>query len=75
MALGHLFGAVQDGLLGYPDMQVAGNQSSAYDLKWYQDRADASLPTAWILSVPLMAYRVLMLLWSLWLAFALLTLS
>ena len=31
-----------------------------------------SLATAWVLSVPLLVYRLLMLLWSLWLAFALL---
>ncbi len=72
MAMVSLFGAVEHGLLGYPDMQVSGNQSHAYDLKWYQDRADAMLPSSWVLSVPLLAYRLLMLLWSLWLAFALL---
>ncbi len=72
MALVYLFVAVEQGLLGYPDMQVSGNLSNAYDLKWYQDRAEEVLPTAWVVSVPLLVYRVLMLLWSLWLAFALL---
>jgi len=73
VALVNLFGAVEQGLLGYPDMQVSGNLSNAYDLKWYQDRAEALTPSAWVLSVPLLAYRILMLLWSLWLAFALLS--
>jgi hypothetical protein len=72
VALVSLFTAVQQGLLGYPDMQISGNQSSAYDLKWYQDRAEPLLPAAWVVSVPLLVYRILMLLWSLWLAFALL---
>ena len=72
LALVNLFVAIQQGLLGYPDMQVSGNQSNAYDLKWYQDRSEALLPTVWVVSVPLLAYRILMLLWSLWLAFALL---
>jgi len=72
LALATLFFAVQQGLLGSPDMQIAGNQSNAFDLKWYQDRNQQILPTATVLSVPLLVYRVLMLLWSLWLAFALL---
>ena len=59
-------------LLGYPEMQVAGNGSSAYDLNWYQDRSDPVLPRAEVWSVPLSAYRLLMLAWALWLAYALL---
>jgi hypothetical protein len=67
-----LFVAVQQGLLGSPDMQIAGNQSSAFKLNWFQDRNTELLPTATIISVPLMTYRLLMLLWSLWLAVSLL---
>lgn len=67
-----LFVAVQQGLLGSPDMQIVGNQSSAFNLNWYQDRSDEILPTATVISIPLMAYRILMLLWSLWLAVSLL---
>jgi len=29
------------------------------------------LPQAWMITVPVMSYRILMLLWSIWLAFAL----
>jgi hypothetical protein len=72
LALATLFGAVKHGLLGMPEMQITGNGSSAWDLRWYQDRSDAALPQAWILSVPLWVYRGLMLAWALWLAFALL---
>lgn len=67
-----LFVAVQQGLLGSPDMQIVGNQSSAFNLNWYQDRSSDVLPTATIISVPIMSYRILMLLWSLWLAVSLL---
>lgn len=67
-----LFFAIQQGLLGAPDMQIAGNDSSAALLQWYQDRSDALLPQAWMLSVPLLVYRLLMLAWALWLARALL---
>ncbi len=72
LALGQLFYAVAQGLLSSPDMQIAGNQSSAYSLHWYQDRSSATLPTATVISVPLLVYRGLMLAWSLWLAVSLL---
>ncbi|MEQ1486474.1 hypothetical protein [Methyloglobulus sp.] len=65
--------AVEQGLLGgSPNMQITGNQSSAFDLNWYQDRSSATLPQATVVSVPLMAYRLLMLVWSFWLASSLL---
>jgi hypothetical protein len=64
--------SIQQGLLGLPEMQVAGHGSSAYALHWYQDRAEASLPRPWVLSVPLLVYRAVMLAWALWLATALL---
>lgn len=73
VSLSLLFTAVQHGLLNSPDMQIVGNQSSAFNLNWYQDRSAAQLPTATVLMLPLMAYRVLMLLWSLWLAASLLS--
>ena len=72
LALWSLFLAVQHGLLGSPDMQISGNHSTAFDLKWYQDHSDHILPTATVISVSLMWYRVSMLLWSLWLALSLL---
>ncbi|MCC2657209.1 MAG: hypothetical protein K0Q76_2317 [Panacagrimonas sp.] len=72
VALGTLFGAVAQGLLGQPDMQIAGNGSSAYQLMWYQDRFQDTLPRAWVLSVSIWFYRGLMLLWALWLANSLL---
>ncbi len=67
-----LFVTVKQGLLGSPDMQIAGNQSTTYALKWYQDRSLAVLPKATIISFPLLVYRILMLMWSLWLAVSLL---
>ena len=67
-----LFLAVEQGLLGSPEMQITGNQSSAYQLNWYQDRSPERLPEAMAVSVPLMVYRLLMLGWSLWLAASLL---
>ncbi len=72
IALAVLFTAIQQGLLGHPDMQIGGNGSSGYTLRWYQDRSDSTLPTAWVITVPLIAYRICMLLWALWLAVVLL---
>ncbi len=72
LAIIFLFVAVRQGLLGLPEMQIAGNNSTAYALNWFQDRSATSLPQAWVLSVPLLIYRLLMLAWALWLAFALL---
>jgi hypothetical protein len=72
MALISLFYAIKLGLLGHPDMQIGGNGSTAYSLRWFQDISESELPEARVFSVPLMVYRILMLIWSLWLSFALL---
>ncbi|MGH8549008.1 MAG: hypothetical protein ACRERU_10485 [Methylococcales bacterium] len=72
LSLSLLFLAINQGLLGSPEMQISGNLSTAFQLNWYQDRSPAVLPQASVISVPLTAYRVLMLAWSLWLAVSLL---
>ncbi|HZH03128.1 MAG TPA: hypothetical protein VEY30_05030, partial [Myxococcaceae bacterium] len=72
VALGILMGSIYGGLLGEPEMQVQGNGSTASHLRWYQDRVGAELPRAWVASVSMWVYRGVMLLWALWLAFALL---
>jgi hypothetical protein len=71
-ALLSLVWAVQQGLLGLPDMQIAGNGSTGGQLRWYHDRSAEALPSAWVVSVPLLFYRLAMLAWALWLARALL---
>ena len=71
-ALSSLYLAIHQGLLGQPEMQIDGNNSSALQLNWYADRADASLPVASVYSVPLWVYRVLTLAWALWIAWSLL---
>jgi hypothetical protein len=72
VALTMLYSAVETGLLGLPEMQVAGNDSTAYVLNWYQDRAGDILPQSRVVSVAILFYRLLMLAWALWLALALL---
>ncbi|MCE0556955.1 hypothetical protein [Motilimonas sp. E26] len=57
------------GLLATPDMQVVGNGSSAYLYKFFQDQVTSgALPLVQVYSLPIWVYRVLMLLWSLWIA-------
>lgn len=70
-AMAGLYDAVKSGLLGIPNMQIAGNESTNTLLRWTQDRIDSTMPNAWVLSLPLFVYRILMLLWALWLAQAL----
>ncbi|WP_394753161.1 hypothetical protein [Crenothrix sp.] len=73
LSLGVLLFAVGQGLLGAsPDMQITGNQSTANHLNWYQDSSLSTLPTATLISVPLIVYRLLMFAWSFWLAVSLL---
>lgn len=67
-ALVALVGAVANGLLGHPDMQITGYGSHAAQLNWYQDRTGTQLPQPSVWSVSLWVYRLLMLLWALWLA-------
>ncbi len=72
VALVCLFAAVEKSLIGYPEMQVTGNGSDNTHFAWYQDRNLALLPQPWVLSLPMLAYRIMMLLWALWLAYSLL---
>lgn len=64
--------AIRAGLLGIPHMQIAGNGSSSFLLHWTQDRIGATMPRPWVVTVPMWVFRVLMLLWALWLAYSLL---
>ncbi len=69
-ALMVLIEAIRHGLLGHPEMHVAGNGSSAHQLRWYADRIAPTPPTATAVTVPILVYRLLMLAWALWLALA-----
>jgi hypothetical protein len=68
VALGCLYAAVHAGLLFDPDMQITGNGSTNWRMLWYVDRIDGALPRPAVLSLPLWVWRVVMLLWALWLA-------
>ncbi len=70
-ALGILGVSIYQGLLGAPDMQVRGNGSGSSTLRWFADRSTGVLPSPWMISVPLLFYRGAMLVWSLFIALAL----
>ncbi|MFC3195279.1 hypothetical protein ACFODZ_13580 [Marinicella sediminis] len=73
LALGVLIGVVAYGLLSYPDMGVAGARSSAYQLHWYLDQGQQLIPDIGVFSLHLWWYKLLILLWSIWVSFALLS--
>ena len=64
--------ALPQGLLGTPDMHVAGYNSYGSVLGWFADRSTSMLPVATAFTVPVWIYKVLILVWALWLSFALL---
>jgi hypothetical protein len=66
-----LVAAIPFGLLGNPDMRVAGSGQQANVLSWFNDQASGELPIPWVLSLSMWWYKAAMLLWALWLAFAL----
>lgn len=72
LALGALLEVLRTGLLGYPDLMVAGPGSSSQLLSWFSDRFTDHTASAWVLSAPMWLYRALMLAWALWLAVSLL---
>ena len=70
-ALGIFLVIVGMGLLGTPDMFITGNQSTYRSLRWFLPRSGGDLPEPSVVSVSVWYYRLLMLLWALWLANAL----
>jgi hypothetical protein len=71
-AVSALLEVLRTGLLGYPDLLVAGPGSSSHLLSWTSDRFTDHTAGAWVLSAPVWLYRALMLAWALWLATSLL---
>ena len=72
LAMMALVWAISHGLLGHPDMNIVGNGSDSRTLRWYQDISSRQLPQAWLISIPMLAYRMAMLAWALWISFTLL---
>ncbi|GAB4245128.1 MAG: hypothetical protein OHK005_10330 [Candidatus Methylacidiphilales bacterium] len=69
--LGAVLTVVGAGLLGQPEMFIAGNGSTRTGLSWFAPRTGITLPEPVVISVSIWWYRLLMLAWALWLAFSL----
>ena len=59
---------VSRGLLGTPEMFITGNGSVGSQLIWFSPAEGTELGQPWALSISIWYYRLLMLLWGLWLA-------
>jgi hypothetical protein len=68
IAIGSLVSAIPSGLLQQPDMSV---RSPSGGFSWFVDQTTSALPQAAVYSVPLIVYKIAILLWALWLSFAL----
>lgn len=66
--LGLLAGALSTGLLGQPNMYIYGPNRPVSALQWYNARSDGTIDPVGIWAVGIWVYRLLMLLWALWLA-------
>jgi len=70
-ALSTIIGAISVGLLGNPDMMIMGNNSYGHYLNWYSDRISNDINRPTIISISIWYYRILMLIWAIWIAFSL----
>jgi hypothetical protein len=71
VALAILVSAIPASLLGEPDMGIRPDPDNE-GLTWFLDRTDPLLPRPIVISVSIWFYKVAMLVWALWLSFALL---
>ena len=67
-AVGVLLTMVGSRLLGSPEMYITGNGSYRGELLWFSPSSEAIVPRPWIFSISVWYYRLLMLVWALWLA-------
>jgi hypothetical protein len=72
IVFGILIAVVGKGLLGQPEMFIMGNGSYFKSLQWFEPQSGPDLSEPYAISISIWFYRLLMLLWALWLASALL---
>lgn len=61
--------AIPKSLLSNPDMVIQGVSSHGNKFSWFQDLSDKILPIAWVISLPIWVYKIVMMVWSIWVAF------
>ena len=66
-----VFSGIRYGLFSTPDMGVTGPGSYAGNFVWFRDRTLAALPQPEVISVPLWIYKILIIVWALWVVAAL----
>lgn len=69
----HLVMSIPGSLLGHPDMGIRGNYTYDSTLSWFADKSAGVLPEISVLNIPVLFYKGVMLLWVLWLSFALIS--
>lgn len=70
--LSALLTIVYAGLVSSPDMEIVGAGSHSGQLTWYVDRSQGRFEPAYMFTVSVWVWRVVMLAWSFWLATSLL---
>jgi len=66
--MGILFWGIRNGLLGSPEMGIAGPGSGDGTFTWFNDQSSGALPQPTLISVPMWVFNVLMLVWAIWIA-------
>ena len=72
VAFGAILNSIPHGLLGEPDMSVAGYGAGGDALRWFADKTASATPEAALWSLPKWVYQALILAWAIWLTLALL---
>ncbi len=65
-----LLAAIPTSLLSSPDMGITGNNSYGNYLQWFADKSEGLLPEIFVISIPILFYKGLMLAWVIWLSFS-----
>jgi hypothetical protein len=63
-----IYDAVSSGLLGIPDMQIAGNGSYSGNLNWFLDRTEKNPASIFIILAPINLWKLILFLWSIWIS-------
>ena len=64
-----LLSVIPISLLSSPDMGITGNYSYGNHLQWFADKSTGALPKIFVISIPMLFYKGLMLAWVIWLSF------